>query len=378
MRIGRCSRTGGIRTSGWTDGSETDAPPSKVVWLSCRPRRRSPDVERRVIGTSDLEVAELGLGTMTFGREADEASSRAMVRAYLDAGGNFIDTADVYGGRGGSEEIVGRAIAGCRDDLIISTKGRMGMSDAPEDRGASRSYLVRAVDASLRRLDIDCIDLYQVHWPDPSVDAQETFAALGDLVRAGKLRNYGVSNYLGSTLQRAIDVCEFRGLPPLVVHQAQYSLVHREIELETLPLCAANGLGVVPWGPLGGGVVTGKYRPDEAPPADTRLGGPQTLAKLTERSSAIAAEVSAVAREIGRTPAQVALNWVLNRPGVTAPLVGARTVDQLIENLGASGWKLDPDLERRLDHVSAQPLPYPQATYQLLGIARYEPAPPGD
>jgi aryl-alcohol dehydrogenase-like predicted oxidoreductase len=182
---------------------------------------------------------------MTYAREADEASSRLMIRTYLDAGGNFLDTADVYGGRGGSEEIVGRAIAGHRDEVILATKGGMPMSDASEDRGTSAKYLVRAVEASLRRLDTDRIDLYQIHWPDPTVRAEETFGALAGLVQSGKIRAYGVSNYLGSSLQRAIDVCDFGGIPPLVVHQAQYSLVQREIELETLPQCREYGLGVV-------------------------------------------------------------------------------------------------------------------------------------
>jgi aryl-alcohol dehydrogenase-like predicted oxidoreductase len=332
-------------------------------------------MERRRIGTSDLEVSELGLGTMTFAREADEAVSREILQTYLDRGGNFVDTADVYGDRGGSEEIIGRAIAGRRDEVVIATKGRMPMSDAPEDRGASAAYLTRAVEASLRRLDTDRIDLYMVHWPDPAVPAEETFAALDDLLRAGKLRHYGVSNYLGSTLQRAIDVCQHGSLSPIVAHQVQYSLVHREAELETLPQCAAQGVGVVAWGPLGGGVVTGKYRLDQPAPPDTRLGGPQTLARMTDRAQTIASEVESVAVEIGRTPAQVALNWVLHRSGVTAPLVGARTVEQLTENLGASGWRLSAELERRLDAASAVALPYPQSTYQLLGIARYAPPP---
>jgi aryl-alcohol dehydrogenase-like predicted oxidoreductase len=232
------------------------------------------------------------------------------------------------------------------------------------------------VHASLRRLDTDRIDLYIVHWPDPAVPAEETFSALDELVRAGKLRYYGVSNYLGSTLQGAIDVCKFGGLAPIVVHQVQYSLVHREAELETLPQCAGQGVGVVAWGPLGGGVVTGKYRLDQPPPPETRLGGPQTLARVTDRSQMIASEVASVAREIGRTPAQVALNWVLHRPGVTAPLIGARTVEQLTDNLGTAGWGLDDELVRRLDTVSAIPLPYPQSSYQLLGVARYDMSPP--
>lgn len=332
------------------------------------------NMQRRRLGGSDLEVSELGLGTMTFGRETDEATSRLMVDVYLEAGGNFVDTADVYGGRGATEEIVGRAIAGRRDEVILATKGRMAMSDAAEDRGASPAYLRRAVEASLRRLGTDVIDLYQIHWPDPSVPAEATFAALNDMVNEGKLRYYGVSNYLGSALQRAIDVCEFGELAPVVAHQIQYSLVQRDTELETLPQCREHNIGVIAWGPLGGGVISGKYRSDQPPPPDTRLGGPQTLAKLTERSQAIAAEVAEVGRAIGKSPAQVALNWVLHRPGVTAPLVGARTVEQLTDNLGAAGWQLQPELVRRLDEVSARSIPYPQSTYQLLGIASYEPA----
>lgn len=330
-------------------------------------------MQRRRLGASNLEVSELGLGTMTFGRECDATASRTLLDAYLEAGGNFLDTADVYGERGGSEVIVGQALAGRRDDVVIATKGRMAMSDSLDDRGATPGYLRRAVEASLRRLGTDRIDLYLIHWPDPTVRAEDTFGALDDLVRAGKLRYYGVSNYLGSMLQRAIDVCEFGGLGPVVAHQVQYSLLHREVELETLPQCVAQSVGVVAWGPLGGGVITGKYRADEPPPPDTRLAAGSTLARVTDRSQAIAAELAAVAAEIGRTPAQVALNWVLHRVGVSSALIGARTVAQLTENLAGAGWRLDPELEARLEAASATPLPYPQSTYELLNIARYGP-----
>src|ERR1700760_3965546 len=202
---------------------------------------------------------------MTFGNEADEDTSWAIVDRFLEVGGNFIDTADVYQ-RGVAEEITGRALGHRRDGVVLATKGRMPMSDDPNDRGASRRYLVRAVEASLRRLGTDWIDLYQVHWPDPTVPLEETLGALNDLVSAGKIRYVGLSNYLGWELQRGIDVSAQHGWAPIVSHQPQYSLISREIEFETLPLCAANGIAVLPWSPLGGGVLTGKYTSSAAVP----------------------------------------------------------------------------------------------------------------
>jgi aryl-alcohol dehydrogenase-like predicted oxidoreductase len=323
----------------------------------------------RLLGNSGVKVSSLCLGTMTFGSEADETISRQIIDRYLDAGGNFIDTADVYS-RGLSEEIVGRALGSRRDRVILATKGRAPMSDEPNDQGASRRYLIRAVDASLRRLGTGWIDLYQIHWPDPAVAPEETFSALDALVRAGKIRMIGVSNYLGSHLATALALCDRYGWARPVSLQPQYSLVSREIELEILPVCRRSQLAVIPYSPLGGGVLTGKYRPGSAPGPDTRYGasGPQARAQLTERNLTIAEAVSKVADATGHTPAQVALNWVLHRPGVTAPIIGARTVEQLEANLGAEGWQLDDaDLET-LDRASRLRLPYPQSLYRFLGI----------
>jgi aryl-alcohol dehydrogenase-like predicted oxidoreductase len=326
-------------------------------------------MDLRPLGQTGVRVSELCLGTMTFGNQADEATSRRMLDAFLDAGGNFVDTADVYG-KGVTEEVLGRALGARRERVVLATKGRMPMSDDPNDQGASRRHLFRAVDASLRRLDTEWIDLYQVHWPDPLVPLEETLSALDDLVRMGKIRSVGVSNYLASHLATARALSDRYGWAPVVSLQPQYSLVSREIELEILPLCRQHGLAVIPWGPLGGGVLTGKYRADEAPPAGTRLGMSEALAErgLTQRNMAIAAEVRRIAESIGRTPAQVALNWVLHQPGITAPIIGARTPAQLESNLDATQWRLDAGDLRALDEVSRPALPYPHDLYRVMGI----------
>jgi aryl-alcohol dehydrogenase-like predicted oxidoreductase len=324
-------------------------------------------MELRALGKTGAKVSALCLGTMTFGNEADEAASQAMVDRFLDAGGNFIDTADVYQ-RGVAEEITGRALGARRDGVVLATKGRMPMSEDPNDRGAGRRHLTRAVEASLRRLGTDWIDLYQIHWPDPTVPIEETLATTDDLVTSGKIRYVGLSNYLGWELQRGIDACDRNGWAAIASHQPQYSLISREIELETLPLCASNGIAVLPWSPLGGGVLTGKYTGSDSVPPDTRLGESEAQARrrLTQHNLAVADAVAKMAAEIGRSSAQVALNWVLARPGITSPIIGARTVAQLEDNLGAEGWQLESDQVSALDRISRQPLPYPHDMYRMI------------
>ena len=324
-------------------------------------------MELRRLGQTGIKVSALCLGTMTFGNEADESAASAIVDRFLDAGGNFVDTADVYS-RGVSEEITGRALGSRRPSVVLATKGRMPMSDDPNDRGAGRRYLTQAVEASLSRLNTDWIDLYQVHWPDPAVPIEATLATLNDLVRAGKIRHYGLSNYLGWELQRGIDACERNGWSSIASHQPQYSLVSREIELETLPLCAANDIAVLAWSPLGGGVLTGKYVAADARPSDTRLGASEAQAKrrLSEHNLNVAQVVGKVAADLGKSSAQVALNWVLHRPGVTSPIVGARSITQLDDNLGAEGWALDPEQVTLLDEASRLPLPYPHDLYRMI------------
>ncbi len=319
------------------------------------------------IANGSLRLSVFGLGTMTFGAESDEATSHAMLDRYVESGGTLIDTADVYT-RGESERIIGTWLAarGNRDDVVIATKGRFPMSDDPADRGAGRAWLTRAVDDSLRRLGVDVIDLYQVHAWDPEVPLGETIGVLDELVAAGKILHAGVSNYSGWQLQRAVMATRHEGLAPIVSLQAQYSLLGREIELEILPVCLEERLGVLVWSPLAGGWLSGKYSPDERPTGATRLGDDpdRGIEAYDIRNQPRTWDVLEVVADIaaGRSvsPAQVALNWVRGRPGVASVLLGARTVDQLDDNLAALEWDLDAAERDRLDRVSAPGMPlYP-------------------
>jgi aryl-alcohol dehydrogenase-like predicted oxidoreductase len=242
------------------------------------------------------------------------------------------------------------------------------MGDDPNDRGASRRHLTRAAEASLRRLGTDWIDLYQVHWPDPAVPIEETLSTLDDLVSAGKIRYGGLSNYLGWEIQRGIDACDRYGWAPVLSHQAQYSLVCREIELEILPLCQANGIAVLPWSPLGAGVLTGKYN-GSAIPSDARLVSEGQSSWRSEDNLQVADAVAKVAAQTDKSPAQVALNWVLHRDGVTSPLLGVRNLTQLDDNLGAEGWKLEASHVDALDRASRRPLRYPHDYYVTTNSA---------
>jgi aryl-alcohol dehydrogenase-like predicted oxidoreductase len=307
-------------------------------------------------------VSELCLGTMTFGHEADEHESHRILDEFVAAGGNFIDTADVYS-RGVSEQIIGRWLAsrGAREELVVATKVRFPMGDGPNDIGLSRRRIHRAVEESLRRLRLDYVDLYQAHCWDPVTPLEETLSAFDDLVRAGKVRYVGLSNFAGWQLERAVLVTRFRGWAPVVTLQPQYSLLARELEWEVVPVCLDEGVGLLPWSPLGGGWLTGKYRPDERPIGATRLGenperGVEAYDKRNvERTWRVLDAVTRVAeqRGSGTTLAQVSLNWLLQRPGVTSVILGARTVAQLQDDLGAAGWDLSAEEMRELDEASA-------------------------
>ena len=321
----------------------------------------------RYLGRTGLKVSELCLGAMTFGREATEEVSLHMLNRFVEAGGNFIDTADVYT-RGVSEEILGRWLKGRRrDDLVIATKVRFPMGEGPNDLGLSRKHLLAAAEASLRRLGTDYIDLYQVHMWDPGAPLEETLAALNQLVQSGRVRYLGASNYAGWQLQKAIDLSRHMGWEPLACLQPLYNLLDRSIEWEILPVCEAEGVGVIPWSPLRGGWLSGKYRRGmTAPPENTRVekAGKQGWSETwdvyaNERTWQVIDALLAAAEEAGKTPAQAALNWLLQRPGVTAPILGARTPAHLEDNLGATGWNLSAEHMDRLDQASAQPLPYP-------------------
>jgi aryl-alcohol dehydrogenase-like predicted oxidoreductase len=319
-------------------------------------------VDFRTLGRSGCVVSTYALGTMTFGAETDEAGAHAQLDRFIEAGGTLVDTADVYTA-GASEQIIGRWLAArgpqVRDHVVLATKGRFPMGDGPNHLGLSRRHLGRALDASLRRLGVDHVDLYQVHSWDPLTPIEETLRFLDDAVRAGKVSYVGLSNFTGWQVQQAVDVADFRGLARPVTLQPQYNLLVREVEWEIVPACRNSGLGLLPWSPLGGGWLTGKYRRDERPTGATRLGeNPQRGVEAYDRRSAaqrtwdVVDTVASVAAERGASMAQVALAWLHDRPAVTSVILGARTVAQLDDNLGAVGLRLADEEVRRLDEAS--------------------------
>jgi aryl-alcohol dehydrogenase-like predicted oxidoreductase len=319
-------------------------------------------MELRQLGRTGVRVSELCLGTMTFGREADEATSKAMLDRFLDAGGNFVDTADVYAG-GSSEEITGRALGSRRDRVVLATKVRFPTGEGPNDFGASRVHIRSGVEASLRRLGTDWIDLYQIHCWDPRTPLEETISTLDDLVHAGKVRYVGASNYAGWQLAKALGLAALHGWEPFVSLQPEYSLITRDVERELIPLCDEEGLAVLPWSPLAGGILSGKYQRDASFPDGTRGGELENPIEFTyrldDRAWRVVDAVTKVAGELERSASQVALNWVTNRHGVTSPIIGARTLEQLDDNLGAVGWRLDAEHRRTLGEASAFRLGYP-------------------
>ncbi len=324
-------------------------------------------MDTTTLGRTGLQVTRLCLGAMTFGREAAEADSLAMLNRYAAAGGNFIDTADAYS-QGLSEEILGRWLKGQRrHEWVIATKVRFGTRDGLNERGLSRKHILDAIDGSLKRLGTDHVDLYQVHMWDPRTPLEETLSTLDGLVRAGKVRYLGVSNFSGWQLQKALDLAAANSWEPFTCLQPLYNLLDRELEWELLPLCRAAGLGIIPWSPLRGGWLSGKYRRGQNGPASgTRvetaeaLGWTESWSQYnTEHTWGVVEAVAAVAEETGHSQAQVALRWLLDQPGVTAPILGARTLAQLEDNLGADGWVLSAEQLKRLNQASARPLPYP-------------------
>jgi aryl-alcohol dehydrogenase-like predicted oxidoreductase len=318
----------------------------------------------RKLGRTGLKVSNLCLGAMTFGNTqwgCDEPTSRRLVDRFLDVGGNFVDTADVYS-NGVSEEITGRAIQKKRAQVILATKVAGPMGTGPNDLGLSRKHVLDGVDASLRRLGTDYIDLYQVHAYDPTTPVDETLRALDDCVRAGKVRYLGCSNFSAWQLMKATALARELGTARFDCLQPQYSLVCRHIEREHLPLCLEEGIGVIPWSPLGGGLLTGKVRRGGKPPAGTRgavEAGTYAQRFGSERNLAIAETVVETARRLGRSASQVALAWVLEQRGVTSAIFGARTPEQLDDNLGAADLRLDDEARKRLEEASALELVYP-------------------
>jgi aryl-alcohol dehydrogenase-like predicted oxidoreductase len=316
----------------------------------------------RRLGNSGAAVTAWCLGTMTFGDEADEATSFAMMDLYAAAGGNFLDTANVYS-RGKSEEIVGRWLKARPTEarhMLVATKGRFVMADDPNGHGTSRRHLGVALDESLKRLGIERIDLYQMHAWDALTPLEETLRFLDDAIRAGKIAYYGFSNYLGWQVAKAVQIAKAMGYAPPVTLQPHYNLIVRDIEFEIVPACEDAGMGLLPWSPLGGGWLTGKYKRDTAPTGDTRLGdnpnrGQEAYAprNASERVWAIIDALELISKARGVSMAEVALAWVCGRPAVTSVILGARTTEQLAQNLKADGLTLTADEASRLDTASA-------------------------
>ena len=304
---------------------------------------------------------------MTFAREADEQASHQLLDRFLAAGGTFIDTADVYS-TGASETTIGTWLKDQRrDDLVIATKVRFPMGEGPNEVGLSRKHILAGVEASLKRLQTEYLDLYQVHCWDARTPLEETLSTLDGLVKRGLMRYVGVSNFTGWQFQKAIDLSRQHGLEVFSCLQPQYNLLCRSTEWDLLPVCQNEGLGVIPWSPLRGGWLSGKFRRGtDQPVSGSRIekaeqeGWDESWSNYNnEHTWGVLDALFAVAEESGKTPSQVALGWVLCQPGVTAPILGVRTMAQLEDNLGASGWTLSSEQLARLNAASAQPVPYP-------------------
>jgi aryl-alcohol dehydrogenase-like predicted oxidoreductase len=321
-------------------------------------------MEQRALGRSGLVVSRLALGTMTWGRDTDEDDAAAQLAAFRDAGGTLLDTADVYCA-GASEQIIGRLLREVvpRGEVVLATKafGRTGAG--PMGRGPSRGHLLSALDASLERLQTDHVDLWQLHDYDGAVPLEETLAALDHAVSSGRARYVGVSNYCGwQTAKAATWQRAWPGRAPLVSNQVEYSLLQRGVEREVVPACLDAGIGLLPWSPLGRGVLTGKYR--YGVPSDSRAASPTFAtfvgAHLTEAASRIVEAVATAADGLGTSPLAVALAWARDRPGVVAPVVGARTVGQLAGSLDVEQISLPAEITQALDDVSAPHRGYPE------------------
>ena len=330
-------------------------------------------MEQRYLGRSGFKVPALGFGAGTFGGQGplfsawgntDVAGARRIVDICLDAGVNLFDTADVYSG-GASESILGAALKGRRDKVIVSTKLSLRSGDGPNDIGASRHHLIEATHAALKRLDTDRIDILQLHAFDAMTPVEQVLRTLDDLVRSGKVRYIGVSNFSGWQLMKSLAAADRQGLERYVANQTYYSLIGRDYEYELMPLGIDQGVGAIVWSPLGWGRLTGKIRRGQPLPAGSRLHDTEGFAPPVEqeRLYRVVDAMDSVAEETGRTLPQIALNWLLKRPTVASVLIGARDEAQLQQNLGALGWDLTVDQMARLDAASATTPPYPYYPY---------------
>ncbi len=319
-------------------------------------------MEYRRIGRSGLKVSEICLGTMTFGASTDEDEAKRIVNLAFDAGINFFDTADGYS-LGLAEEILGKTLKGRRREAVVATKFFNPMGHGPNDSGMSRVHIMNAIEDSLRRLQMEHVDIYYIHHVDVQTPLEEMLKALDDLVRQGKVRYIACSNYQAWRLCEALWISDSNNLARFECYQPQYSLVVRDIEQELVPLCLHKAVGIVPWAPLAGGFLTGKYKPGQR-----LLSGTRSEEKWNWHEPFFAANADEtlstlldVARELGRTPAQVALRWLLDQPGVSSVISGVRTAEHLRDNVGATGWRLAGEPLKRLSEVSHLPDRYPES-----------------
>ena len=325
----------------------------------------------RRMGCTGLKVSEICLGTMTFGHSTDEAEAEQIVDLALDSGVNFFDTANAYANTR-SETILGKALAGRRDGAIVATKVFNPMGSGPNDSGMSRVHIMRAIEDSLKRMQMDYVDIYYIHHVDVQTPLEEMLRAFDDLVRQGKVRYIACSNYEAWRLMEAIWISDSNGLERFACYQPLYNLVARDIEQEVIPVCELKGLGVVAWSPLGGGFLSGKYKPGERTLAGTRSeeGWAYPQNYFAANADETLTELLTVAEETGKTPAQVATRWVLEQPAMTSAIIGARTIEQAKENLGAAGWQLEPEFLERLNAVSHLPHRYPRAMEETMAERR--------
>ncbi|WP_226529543.1 aldo/keto reductase [Metabacillus niabensis] len=318
-------------------------------------------MQYKTLGKSGLLVSELCLGAMTFGKEVNEEDSINMVHRFLDQGGNFIDTADVYVG-GESEKIVGKAIKERRSEVVLATKVRMRVGPHPNDFGYSRRRIMEGIDQSLKRLNTDYIDLYQLHVWDHLTPIEETIRTLDDLVSSGKVRYIGCSNFLAWQMMKALSYSDFQNMVRFISIQPQYSLINREMDREILPLCKEENVGIIPWAPIGGGFLTGKYRKGESPNSgrlSNGVGESSWENRANDKNFAILEAVQEIAHSLDKTPAQVALRWLLQKEEITSPIFGASSLEQFEENMGSIGWELTEEQWNQLDEISKLPSEYP-------------------
>ena len=333
----------------------------------------------RYLGNTGVQVSEICFGVMTFGGkgywtqigQVQQAEADELVGMAIDGGVNFFDTANVYS-EGRSEEILGKALGDRRKDIILATKVRGRMGPGPNDLGLSRRHIIESCDASLKRLGTDYIDLYQVHGFDVGTPLDETLRALDDLVRQGKVRYIGASNFAGWQLMKALAISERQNLERFVTLQAYYSLIARDLELELVPLSRDQNLGILPWSPLGGGFLTGKYRRGHPRPEGARRTNPndQFLKFDEEKGFDIVDELEKIAHAHDATIAQAALNYLLRKPGVASVIIGARNKEQLSDNLKATDWDMTADDVARLDELSKPPRVYPYWMLDQMNQAR--------